>query len=94
MSQKKVEAYKEEKKHRKENLKKAKTRKKITTVLAIIITLLLLAGIGYGVYYFTTREPASSEIDYSEIQKILDEMNAESSVSGNTTASPSAETAE
>lgn len=51
MSQKKMEAYKNAKKNKKELEKKAKKKRIISWICGIVIALLIVGGCGYLVYY-------------------------------------------
>ena len=66
MSQKKVDAYKEYKKNRKEILAKEKRAKQRNKVLAIIATLAILGGVGYGVAY-TYKTETAPDITFAEL---------------------------
>lgn len=89
MSQEKVDKYKEEKKGRKARLEKEKRRKKLWKVLGPILALVIIAGIGAGIYYIPilTNQAAQSqsgdEIDMDELMELLNASLSENDVSGN-----------
>lgn len=90
MSQEKVNKYKEEKKNRKALLEKQKKRKKLWKVLGPVLSLILIAGIGAGIYYIPilTNQAAqenSGEIDMDELMELLNASVSGNDVSGNTT---------
>ena len=66
MSQKKVDEYKEYKKNRKEILAKEKKAKQRNKVLAIIATVAIIGGVGYGVFY-TYKTETAPDITFAEL---------------------------
>lgn len=83
MSQEKVNKYKEEKKNRKTRLAKEKKRQKLWKILGPVLALVIIAGIGAGIYYIPVltnkaAQNSSDEIDMDELMELLN-----SSVSGN-----------
>lgn len=90
MSQQKVDKYKEEKKNRKVLLEKQKKRKKIWKVLGPLLALVIVAGIGAGIYYIpilTNRaaQENSGEMDMDELMELLNSSLSGNDVSGNGT---------
>ena len=87
MSQEKVDKYKEEKKGRKARLEKEKRRKKLWKVLGPILALVIIAGIGAGIYYIPilTNQAAQNqkEIDMEELMEFLNSSLSGNDVSGN-----------
>lgn len=82
MSQEKVDKYKEEKKGRKARLEKEKRRKKFWKVLGPILALVVIAGIGAGIYYIPIlTNQAVQDQNEIDMQELLEMLNA--SVSGN-----------
>ena len=49
MSQEKVDRYKQEKAHRKENIAKQKKRKKLIRICAYIVIAVIAAGAAFGI---------------------------------------------
>lgn len=86
MSQEKVDKYKEEKKGRKARLEKEKRRKKLWKVLGPILALVIIAGIGAGIYYIPilTNQAAQNqkEIDMEELMEFLNSSLSDNDVSG------------
>lgn len=78
MSQEKVNQYKQEKANRKDIVKKQKRNKKLLTVLWIVIAILLVGGIGYGIYVSIQNKNETPVTDdtngnaTSDYQKLLD----------------------
>ena len=66
MSVKKVEEYKKYKANRKEILAKEKKAKQRNKVLAIIATVAILGGVGYGVFY-TYKTETAPDITFAEL---------------------------
>lgn len=87
MSQEKVDKYKEEKKGRKARLEKEKRRKKFWKVFGPILALVVIAGIGAGIYYIPilTNQAAQNqnEIDMEALLEMLNASLSENDVSGN-----------
>ena len=72
MSQKKMEAYKNAKKNKKELEKKAKKKRIISWICGIVISLLIVGGCGYLVYYTNYQRSSPSKAQLQKIQqKIL-----------------------
>lgn len=89
MSQEKVNKYKEEKKNRKAQLEKQKKRKKLWKVLGPVLLLIMIAGIGAGIYYIPILtnqavQENSGEIDMDELMELLNASVSGNEVSGNT----------
>lgn len=89
MSQEKVNKYKEEKKNRKAQLEKQKKRKKLWKVLGPLLLLIMIAGIGAGIYYIPILtnqavQENSGEIDMDELMELLNASVSGNEVSGNT----------
>lgn len=76
MSQAKVDRYKEEKKNRKQIMKKAKIKKTVNTVLLSTVCLAFVGWIGYSaVKSYQANQPASyTEVNYDAINNYLSEM--------------------
>lgn len=90
MSQQKVDKYKEEKKNRKVLLEKQKKSKKMWKVLGPLLALVIVAGIGAGIYYIpilTNRaaQENSGEMDMDELMELLNSSLSGNDVSGNGT---------
>lgn len=90
MSQEKVNKYKEEKKNRKAQLEKQKKRRQLWKVLGPVLLLIMIAGIGAGIYYIpilTNRavQENSGEIDMDELMELINASISGNEVSGNTT---------
>lgn len=83
MSQQKVDKYKEEKKNRKVLLEKQKKRKKMWKVLGPLLALVIVAGIGAGIYYIPilTNRAAQENSGEMDMDELMDLLN--SSLSGN-----------
>ena len=71
MSQAKVDRYKEEKKHRKEEVAKAKRKKALARVIGVIVAVAIVCWIGYSGYnlYQRNRPVKQTEVDLSAIQE-------------------------
>ena len=92
MSQQKVDEYKEEKKGRKERLKKEKIQKKIWMILGPILAIVIIGGLGALVYFLPTltdkaqsavaasngtdESVSGDQIDYDELIRLLNEQQA------------------
>lgn len=90
MSQEKVNKYKEEKKNRKVRLEKEKKRKKLWKILGPVLALVIVAGIGAGIYYMPVltnkaAQNSSDEIDMDELMDIINSSVSGNAVSANTT---------
>ena len=90
MSQAKVDKYKEEKKNRKAQLEKQKKRKKMWKILGPVLALVIIAGIGAGIYYIPilTNQAAqenSGDLDMDELMELLNSSLSGNDVSGNET---------
>lgn len=88
MSQQKVDKYKEEKKNRKAQLEKQKKRKKMWKVFGPVLALIIIAGIGAGIYYVPilanqTAQENSGEIDMDELMDLINSSLSGNDVSGN-----------
>ncbi len=84
MSQKKVESYKEEKKNRKKNLEKKKRQQKLWSILGPILALVIIAGVGCGIYFIpqlTSKAIEDNTADDVDMDALLNSIN--SSVSDN-----------
>ena len=64
MSQEKVDRYKEEKSHRKQNLKKAKAKSIAGRICAVAIADFIIV---WGCYYIYTRHEENKPTNYIEI---------------------------
>lgn len=89
MSQQKVDKYKEEKKNRKAQLEKQKKHKKMWKVLGPVLALVIVAGIGAGIYYIPilanqAAQENSGEIDMDELMELINSSLSGNDVSGNT----------
>lgn len=90
MSQQKVDKYKEEKKNRKVLLEKQKKREKMWKVLGPLLALVIVAGIGAGIYYIPilinrAAQENSGEMDMDELMELLNSSLSGNDVSGNGT---------
>ena len=82
MSQEKVDKYKEEKKGRKARREKEKRRKKLWKVLGPVLALVVIAGIGAGIYYIPIlTNQAVQDQNEIDMEELLEMLNA--SLSGN-----------
>lgn len=83
MSQQKVDKYKEEKKNRKSQLEKQKRRQKMWKALGPVLALVIIAGIGAGIYYIPllANQAARENSDEIDMDELMDLINA--SLSGN-----------
>lgn len=77
MSQEKVERYKKEKANRKKNLKKAKIRKNLYKAAAILVLILVIAGVGYSSYQSYLMKPVDVTADMSAFDEYVTNINAE-----------------
>lgn len=77
MSQEKVDRYKEEKKNRKQTVKKQKIGNVLRKCAVCAVALLLVAGIGYSAYgsYEANKEKEVVEVDYSSIMDFPQNLN-------------------
>lgn len=90
MSQEKVERYKQEKAHRKENVEKERRKKKAGRILTWVIILAVCGGIGgaIGVTFYNDYQAklaarpnyAREEMVVSDLTGILQETEAETAV--------------
>lgn len=78
MSQKKVDRYKQEKAHRKEQLAKEKRRQKITRIVLWAILAVFVLWIAYSVYLNVRPEPSAQESVPVETETAASEAAAES----------------
>lgn len=90
MSQEKVNKYKEEKKNRKVRLEQEKKRKKLWKIVGPVLALIIVAGIGAGIYYMPVltnkaAQNSSDEIDMDELMDIINSSVSGNAVSANTT---------
>ena len=87
MSQEKVNKYKEEKKNRKKHLQQEKKRQKFFHIFGPILTLLVIAALGAGIYFIPklTNQAVSAQTSEEAIDTdaLMDLINA--SLSGNDT---------
>lgn len=60
MSQEKVDRYKQEKAHRKENIAKQKKRKKLIRICAYIVIAVIAVGAAFGIYRHFNPKPAET----------------------------------
>ena len=77
MSQEKVEKYKQEKVHRKENVEKAKRKKKREKLIAWIVAIVLCAGIGAAVgvtLYNEYQAQLAARPNYERDEMILSDL--------------------
>lgn len=82
MSQKKVDAYKEEKANRQKIIKREKMIRKLEKIGALVICILAVCWIGYSVHdkataVDNTGEPIVTEMDTSALDNYLAEVSAE-----------------
>ena len=92
MSQKKVDAYKEAKKTRKEDLAKEKKQKQLRRVLGWIVLVVLVAALGVGLYITIRNIKENSAEDtsaYKSTTYILDDYANMASTEAPTTEAPS-----
>ena len=69
MSQEKVDRYKQEKAHRKENIAKQKKRKKLIRICAYIVIAVIAAGAAFGIYrHFNPKPAETAETQTAETQ--------------------------
>ena len=91
MSQKKVDRYKQEKAHRKEQLAKEKRRQKVTRIVLWAILAVFVLWIAYSVYLNVRPEPSAQESVPVETETAASEAAAES-VTSETAEAEGAET--
>ena len=60
MSQEKVDRYKQEKAHRKENIAKQKKRRKLIRICSYILIAVIAAGAAFGIYRHFNPKPAET----------------------------------
>ena len=77
MSQEKVERYKKEKANRKKNIKKEKVRKAICKAAAVVVLILVIAGIGYSSYQSYLMKPVDVTADMSAFDEYVTNINVE-----------------
>lgn len=77
MSQEKVARYKEEKANRKVSIKKEKRKHFFSNCIIGVVALGLVGWIGYSAYsmYESSRPRQTAEVDYSEINAYIDNLN-------------------
>ena len=81
MSQKKVDAYKQEKANREKNMKKEKAMLRLEKGIAIVVCALIVCWVGFSIYDKTVSEPVQEKVDTQINTTALDEylsgLNAE-----------------
>lgn len=71
MSQEKVDRYKQEKAHRKENIAKQKKHKKLIRICAYIVIAVIAAGAAFGIYrHFNPKPAETAETQTAETQTV------------------------
>lgn len=71
MSQEKVDRYKQEKAHRKENIAKQKKRKKLIRICAYIVIAVIAVGAAFGIYrHFNPKPAETAETQTAETQTV------------------------
>ena len=71
MSQEKVDRYKQEKDHRKENIAKQKKRKKLIRICAYIVIAVIAVGAAFGIYrHFNPKPAETAETQTAETQTV------------------------
>lgn len=69
MSQEKVDRYKQEKAHRKENIAKQKKRRKLICICSYILIAVIAAGAAFGIYrHFNPKPAETTETQTAETQ--------------------------
>ncbi len=69
MSQEKVDRYKQEKAHRKENIAKQKKRRKLIRICSYILIAVIAAGTTFGIYrHFNPKPAETTETQTAETQ--------------------------
>ena len=69
MSQEKVDRYKQEKAHRKENIAKQKKRRKLIRICSYILIAVIAAGAAFGIYrHFNPKPAETTETQATETQ--------------------------
>lgn len=91
MSQKKVDRYKQEKAHRKEQLAKEKRRQKVTRIVLWAILAVFVLWIAYSVHLNVRPEPSAQETVPVETETAASEAAAESVTSETAAVSETAE---
>jgi len=92
MSQAKVDAYKAEKKNRKQNLKKEKRKKLFWKIFGPILAIIVIAGIGAIIYFVPKltndqkEAQTADEVDYSELINMLQEQGVDVTTSDDATS--------
>lgn len=79
MSQAKVDRYKEEKKNRKANMKKAKAKKGLAALIGVVICAALVVWIGFSVRnYVVANQPTTvTDINLDATADFLNNLNAD-----------------
>ena len=78
MSQEKVDRYKEQKKNRKDIIKKEKRKVAIEKTIAGIVCLAIVVWLGYSIYDLNIgSKTTTNEVDITAISDYLNELNAE-----------------
>ena len=77
MSQKKVEAYKEYKKNKKEVIKKEKTMRRLRTALVSLAAVILIGWFGWSIYHKATYvEPdgSATTVNFSNFDEYYNDL--------------------
>ena len=96
MSQEKVEKHKKEKANRKQIMKREKRKRVIEYIIGIIIVALILVWIGFSVYQKVQPQDAAttttSDIDFSDLEDVLNATDTEADVESDVETSDDTET--
>lgn len=84
MSQAKVDRYKESKKNRKQEVKKAKQRRMLAKLFGCIITVAIICWIGFSGYsYIQSHKPAAkTEVSMQALNDYLNTLSEDADNSG------------
>lgn len=93
MSQEKVDRYKQEKAHRKENIAKQKKRKKLIRICAYIVIAVIAAGAAFGIYrHFNPKPAETAETQTAETQTVESQTGETENTAAQTAETQTTET--
>lgn len=94
MSQEKVDRYKQEKAHRKENIAKQKKRKKLIRICAYIVIAVIAVGAAFGIYrHFNPKPAETAETQTAETQTVESQTGETENTETQTTETEAVESA-
>ena len=95
MSQEKVDRYKQEKAHRKENIAKQKKRKKLIRICAYIVIAVIAVGAAFGIYrHFNPKPAETAETQTAETQTVENQTGETENTEAQTAAEAETQTVE